>query len=392
MTTRHFAFLGILGILPWLLWQGLWPTIVIEQLDHCPIAMCDFQRHYLPQAEVLLDKPLKIVRGWFYPPLLAIGLLPFVWSGKAIWLWGALLFIGLGLLTRLSLQVRHRKPLPFTMTFLFICSSLPVLHGLKWGQISLVLVVLSIFGLTKGGKLGGALIGSAAAIKGYPFVYLLHPLLRKKAMPVLSAAIAFLILGVLLPFAVLGVEESERFYLNMSKSSQFVVMGASESGGQALQSALKRWFIDGTHVGRMETQPIMRMLPELTVSLIWLLLAGLLAALTIKRTKDHNADPIPSVCLILCFIGLMLPPGWHHYFAFLPYAQLQLLQYKPTKQTVGLVIVSIATERLPVMGLGVFPDSYALASSYGCTAFATLVIWMAWTVHLSPNNGQDTQA
>ena len=55
-----------------------------------------------------------------------------------------------------------------------------MLHGLKWGQISIFLVVLTIAGLSKGGRFGGALIGIAAAIKGYPFVYLLHPLLRQK--------------------------------------------------------------------------------------------------------------------------------------------------------------------------------------------------------------------
>ena len=48
-----------------------------------------------------------------------------------------------------------------------------------------------------------------------------------------------------------------------------------------------------------------------------------------KNSKFTEEDPIPSICLVLCFIGLMLPPGWHHYFAFLPFAQLMLLQYRP---------------------------------------------------------------
>ena len=52
MTLRYFVLLGILGLLPWLLWRDQWPMLVVEQLDHCPIVMCDFQRHYLPQAEI----------------------------------------------------------------------------------------------------------------------------------------------------------------------------------------------------------------------------------------------------------------------------------------------------------------------------------------------------
>ena len=107
MTLRYFVLLGILGLLPWLLWRNQWPMLVVEQLDHCPIVMCDFQRHYLPQAEILLDDPNQIVRGWFYPPLLAIGLLPFVWSGHALWLWGGMLLLGLSLLTWLSLTSKH---------------------------------------------------------------------------------------------------------------------------------------------------------------------------------------------------------------------------------------------------------------------------------------------
>ena len=391
MTQRYFVLLGILGLLPWLLWLDQWPRLVVEQLDHCPIVMCDFQRHYLPQAEILLDSPNQIVRGWFYPPLLAIGLLPFVWSGHALWLWGGLLLLGLGLLTWLSLTSKHRNPITFGLALVFVASSLPVLHGLKWGQISIFLVVLAIAGLSKGGRFGGALIGIAAAIKGYPFVYLLHPLLRQKATPVLGAALAFVTLGLLLPLGLLGFDATQTLYANMSKSSQFVMLGASESGGQALQSALKRWFIDGTHVGRIETAPRLHLLPQMAVSAIWLVMAAVLAFVTIKRTRSSGEDPIPSICLVLCFIGLMLPPGWHHYFAFLPFAQLMLLQHRPSKQSVGLIILSIASERLPILGLGFYSESYALASSYGCTAVSTILIWMAWAIHLSPSRQKNTR-
>ena len=144
-----------------------------------------------------------------------------------------MLLLGLSLLTWLSLTSKHRNPITFGFALLFVASSLPVLHGLKWGQISIFLVVLTIAGLSKGGRFGGALIGIAAAIKGYPFVYLLHPLLRQKATPVLGAAVAFVTLGLLLPLGLLGFgSHTNPVYEHVQKQPVCHAWRIGKSGGR----------------------------------------------------------------------------------------------------------------------------------------------------------------
>ena len=160
------------------------------------------------------------------------------------------------------------------------------------------------------------------------------------------------------------------------------MLGAAESGGQALQSTLKRWFIDGMHVGRIDTIPRITALPEM-----WYPCSGLLSQVCLR--VDHQTDsssqrrPHSTLCMVLCFVGLMLPPGWHHYFAFLPFVQLQLLQHRPSKTVLGLLILAMATERIPILALGLSEHSYAVASSLGCTTLCTLLSWLAWLIYLS---------
>jgi hypothetical protein len=395
MTNRLFIFLGLMGLFPWILWQQGWPNIVITQLDHCPLAFCDFQRHYLPQAEALLSKPLTLVHGWFYPPLLAIVLLPLIWSGHAVLSWLIVLGASVVALSWVALKPENRRPLQLVMTVLFVTSSLSVLHGLKWGQVSLPLLVLCILGLLRGGISGGGLLGLATAIKGYPFVYLIHPLLRKKTKPIVGAVAAFLIVGVLIPFAVMGVAETLIMYQNMTKSGQAVAMIVAESGGQNLQATLQRWFVDGSHVGLIPTteppQALVFPLPLMVKHAIWLIFAGGLTWLTLKICSQKVNPPsrLESTVLILCYVGLMLPPGWHHYYAFLPFAQLQLLQKNQKRTlTTSLIGASIVLERIPIFLLGLVDIGYPLASAYGTTTIATLLCWVAWAKHIEKNKNQ----
>ena len=164
------------------------------------------------------------------------------------------------------------------------------------------------------------------------------------------------------------------------------MLGAAESGGQALQSTLKRWFLDGTHVGRIDSAPRITALPEFIVPVMWLVFAGLIAGLTMKHARQDSSNRIPSICIVLCFVGLMLPPGWHHYFAFLPFVQLHLLQARPSKSSFGLLVLAILIGRIPILSLGLLEHSYAIASSFGATTLSTLLSWFAWINHLSSKN------
>ena len=73
---KYLHYWILIFLLPILLHGLDWPSLVVEEVDHCSIALCDFVRHYLPQSQMIRDGQPTIVGGWFYPPLLAMMLVP----------------------------------------------------------------------------------------------------------------------------------------------------------------------------------------------------------------------------------------------------------------------------------------------------------------------------
>jgi hypothetical protein len=89
--------------------------------------------------------------------------------------------------------------------------------------------------------------------------------------------------------------------------------------------------------------------------------------------------PASRASLLLLAAGLVFPPGWHHYFAFLPFALATALgRGRPV--AVGLATAGFLASALPVVLLADVPGIYFRASAWGATTVAALAAWLALVV------------
>lgn len=361
----------VLLISPWVLHGVEYPNLLIQELDHCPELGCDFVRHYLPQAESARARLPKMNNGWFYPPLPAILLIPFTLFNQASLLWAIVNLCGVIILVRMIRSPRSLVPGLFAMS-LYV-TSLPTLHAIKWGQVSIWLALLLCLSLFPNGvaiadrssskreqdsedwfinKWTAWLLGLAGAIKIYPMVFLLLPLLRNRLVWVLHSVLAFVLFGAFLPWLWLGDDVWNYLYA-VQRGQQVVSDMGSIAGGQALSPALHRWFISGEFIGASSTGSWSD--AALLMSIPWLKPIVMLGAVTVLGRivwSLRTTVTVSTVFALLIVIHLLLQPGWVHYFCWLPLVHVWCWYQARGKSTVlwgiGLVIL---LERLPLIFL-----------------------------------------
>ena len=382
---RRWLALVIAGILAGLALVLRDPAgIFLGRLDHCPDAACDFTRIFLPQIRALASRPGALVPGWVYPPALLVALrgLAFLPDPAALAAWFAVqaaLLAGLYALTARPLAPVGRWWARVGAAALLL-GSLPVWHQLKWGQVSLLVVVPVLAALAAGRGLPLA-AGFGAAVKLYPLGYLLGDLARGRWRR-LAAAVAWgLGLGVALPALALGPATARPFFLAPAGWTHMRTVSAA-LGGQGLRPTLVRLFVDGRHVtgpgahlARLaEPGPLLFALPPGAVAAAgWLGLAALLGA-TALAVRRWRPSPDLGAALVLPAVTLALDPAWHHYFVFLPHAQAVLLAHGG-RRAPALGAASAALGVLPLAAMALHPDGYYLCSRWGVTTASALAAW-----------------
>ena len=359
----------LLLVVPWVLYGEGYPSQLIQELDHCPELGCDFVRHYLPQAKSVRSHLPEMNNGWFYPPLLAIVLIPFTFFKNAALLWTILNVCGVIILIRL---IRTRDSMvPILFTVALFSTSLPILHAVKWGQVSIWLAILLCMSLfpdgievselsvsqtdkeVDGTKWTAWLLGLAGSIKIYPMIFLLIPLLQKRITWVLHCVLAMIILGLFLPWLWLGTDVWQYLYA-VQRGQQAVSDMGTVAGGQALSPTLHRWFVSGEFIGVSGNGDWSA--SALILEAAWLksaLMMGVVALLAkVVWSLRSNRMDIAKIFILLIALHLLLQPGWVHYFCWLPLVQVWCWYRARSKPKVlcglGLAIV---LERLPLVFL-----------------------------------------
>jgi len=292
-----------------ILWNG--PSAFPLTMDESESLFTDFTDHYLPMAKQMpgTDRP---VMGYFYSPVLALGLIPLGLLGDewALWVWGALQAASVALLVlAFAAMARLTRPLERTALIVITLWSVPVLHNIAWGQISVLVTALVFLAFTSR-PVGAALaLALAGALKIYPVV--LAPLFAWRRGRVLWAAVFVLGLFLLLlgiPMAAMGWDNTLDFYRWLDWIRERTVPGLVENPkSQYLPHVVARWvdLAKGTQV---------------PVEWVWsaraaaatLVAAGCLAARRFRR------DPFLALGVAMPAIGLWVPTSWPHYFAYLP--------------------------------------------------------------------------
>ena len=184
-----------------------------------------------------------------------------------------------------------------------------------------------------------------------------------------------------LPALFLGWEMNGLFWERVLVGARQVQSFASTGGGQAIWPVLYRFFIDGAHVGLVGDAPLLFRLPLFAVQCLWAFFV-IVVLLQSKRTYVRLSKRSLQLVLMLCTLSLLLSPGWHHYFAFLPFA-LALL-WREVQSTIDrfLIVISLLLQTIPILGLGLWSNIYGYYSLFGGTFWATFFLWLALVRHL----------
>jgi len=311
------------AVLAWvLLWRS--PEEFVRRMDHGRLLFDDFVLRFHPVARDFL-RTRAPYPGYYYSPTFAVLLAPFgaLPLRAALVAWGvvqvgcsvALLLVPAGWLARRSRWLLAG----YVLVFL---TSLPLLHNFKWGQVSVPLtlcVIGSLFLARAGRRLASAaLLALAVSVKFYPGIYVLWFVLRRDVRYLAAFAVSFVLLGVVVPAAVLGPGDTIGFYRSVSanlRSDQPKIAGGVNS--QYLPHVIERW----THLARGDSAPLA---PEGSPIRGALRIAAggiFVLALAFLARHRHEPDPLRAFAVLSASIPLVVPTSWPHYFVFLPFFQ-----------------------------------------------------------------------
>jgi alpha-1,2-mannosyltransferase len=313
--------IGIVLIYYVIYWQSVRNFVVA--IDQCDTLFCDFFRHFYPMGKEIFIS-FQPVQGFFYSPFAAIllGWTTFLTTRSALVVWGLLQAAVIALyyiIPMVDLFGRSRAyPLIYSVIFI---TSLPLLHNLKWGQISALLALLVLVALylyDKGYKIPSAiLLALAISIKYYPAIFLVYFLFRRDFRYLaicLAACLAFMLL---LPSALLGIGHTVEFY-------RLAGHAASQATSSWMEKDLNSQYIAKVF-GRLFplnlqgfSQTIIQLLGYL-VSSVNIALLGVLVVRGVQKSSYW------AWILLFTTLPFWLTTSWPHYFVYLPLAQIFVL-------------------------------------------------------------------
>jgi hypothetical protein len=118
-------------------------------------------------------------------------------------------------------------------------------------------------------------------------------------------------------------------------------------------------------------------LPAPVVTIVAVLTSLAVLSATAVRITRRRRDPAYAAALCLTGVTLVAPPGWHHYFAFLPFAQAVALGASGSRLAGRLAVASWLASALPLALLGVVAHAYFYYSAWGGTTVSALLAWWA---------------
>lgn len=299
-------------------WQWKSVSGFVTSLDHGNVLFEDYVDHFYPMGRQILssDRP---VHGYFYSAFFALLLSPLsqLPETAAVWLWGILQAVCLGLLW--SLPRRNLMNLSPNVGWLYVLvflTSVPVLHNFKWGQVSVPITLItlgSILALQRGGRvLSGTLLGLAAAIKYYPGLFAVYYLYRRDARALTAFAAATVLFLLVLPATILSPAGA----IDFQKESFAAIFNAP-------------WVAENVNSQYMP-HVALRVLPlrptagtrEALTIVGFGVVCGTLGLLWLHQRRTGCYDPSLFAAGAFLCLPFLLRTSWPHYFVFLPFCQM----------------------------------------------------------------------
>lgn len=298
-----------------LAWSG--PSDFHASIDFNRGAFEDFLGPYYGTATALFETG-EPAPGFMYSPFFALLLAPLsgASAGVATWTCIALQVLSIGALLAVSLRLSGVHGRLADAAIFVTLTSFPLVHAYHWGQVgtALTALVLGAHLAWLGGRRWAfaGLLGLAIAVKFYPALFLVLPLLRGDLRTAGTTALVALVLLVPVPAVALGGEETLAFYRTVFASLSGAEAGpwAGAANQQYLPAVAARLF-DASPRGGLETA--LR-----AAGLVWALGNVLWARHLLRGGEGRLAPALAVVCASL---PLVVAPSWPHYFTFLPFCQ-----------------------------------------------------------------------
>ena len=359
------------------------PVRGLNQVDtSCALLFCDYVTVYGPAAERILADPAP-AKGYLYPALFALATRPLALLGpeNALAAWGVLQAAGvLGLAAATAWALPGPPLRRIVASGLLVGLCFPVYHNLKWGQVSTLVCALAIVALAllrRNPTVSGVLLGLLGAVKVYPLYLAVAGLFRPSPRLIAGCAAALLVLVLLLPVAVMGVEGFTAFHAGVIEHVSGSADRLSRNMNPMAQLAPNVWMrLTGNGPGG--TTDLVR-IAGLAVAAASI---GLSAALL--RRDDGAAPQVVGFALLLQSLPFLGTPNWIHYFCYLPFCQLALAANLPRLPggvrhlAVAAVAASVALSSVVLRDLVGDWQAYGAA---GVPFFSNLVLlagqWLA---------------
>ncbi len=381
-----FVSFAIVSLALYARWHSL--RGVLAAIDRCELIFCDFHRHFHPMGRAVLAGS-DPVRGFYYPPFAALcfaafGALPLA---TATWCWGAIQLASLVVLVTVPQRWITDRASRRWFYAALVATSFPIVHDLKWGQVSLPLAALVVgaVALRESGRVvvAAAVIAFAASIKGYPALVLLPFVLRRDTRFVTWSLAFGVVFTAGIPALVMGPSHAWHFARAVSASA------ATAMNAWIVRDANSQYF---AHVvSRVCDEP--RLATSTSLRALGFILAAanlpLVGVLARTRRTAEALDPLAWLVTFAC-IPFVLRTSWPHYFTLLPLTHLLLAERVATlaeprvrTATATLLAVSIACSSvLPLFAFGYGRD----AGYMGCVFTANAIVLVcAWVVAVRPH-------
>lgn len=345
----------------------LWKSRIdfLRAIDHASTLFTDFRFHFYPMAAQILEKA-EPVDGYFYSAFFAILIHPLAWLSVdgAVHVWGwiqLLAFTGLGLIPLASMvRLSRRTLLIYVLIFM---TSYPAISNFKWGQVSVLLTLLSIASFEASTRrhsiLAGVLLAAAASIKYYSAIFFLFFLFRKDGRACLSFTAGGLLLFVAIPLFFLGPADWLSFHLAVMGGLGNTDWIAGNMNSQYFPHVVQRWAAGFSLAYGTPSPGVM-------------LLSGLLALpnfALLFRIRRNASSEAASLSLILIFTALpfLVATSWPHYFVYLPFCQVATF--------------TALNARLPAPGAARFAGIAPIALSVMFASLPFFLLFPVWSAY-----------
>ena len=370
-----------------LYYQNLWPTLsaFAMALDHPSLpAFYDFSGHYEPTGRQILHDPEPTFRFLYG----AFGALMFAWvslfsSDTALSIWVMLqIWLTLGLFL-LSLPRRASKNLLLVLiAALVFATCYPILHNFRWGQVSVLLVLVCLAGLKSymaGYRaLAASLLAAAVAIKYYPIAMLAFFFLQKDWRFCLLFALFLLLFALLIPASIIGFPQTITFY--QLSYEQLTSVGTPDM----VHDPNSQFFVYS--VARVFDLP--QTVSWLQIIRFVLLALGMAAVFVLSLSKIAlPARNEFSYAILFLITPLLVSSSWPHYFCYLPFTQLFYLklvyEHKGSK-LYQLTGATICASSVLIASMFFFNqwENHTAYNEAGMLLFANLIIFVGLLGHL----------